>query len=71
VNDIELLGEVWMAFGAHEGKLIALPEYAAASARAVGEKIMEAARREGYRGSLRERMESLGWTVRRLTLAES
>lgn len=69
VDGEPLLGEVWMAFGNHEGQLIALPEYAAASARAVGDKIMEGARREGYRGSLRERLESLGWSVRRVTLA--
>jgi hypothetical protein len=65
-----LLGEVWMAFGVDDGRLIALPEYAAASARAVGDKIMEVARREGYRGSLRERMEELGWSVLRVTLAD-
>lgn len=71
VREPLLLGEVWMAFGQHEGKLIALPEYAAASARAVGEKVMDSARREGYRGNLRERLAALGWSVRRVTLADA
>jgi len=66
-----MLGEVWMAFGQHEGSLIALPEYAAASANAVGEKIMDGARREGYRGSLRDRLASLDWSLRRVTLADA
>lgn len=64
-----MLGEVWMAFGQHDGKLIALPEYAAASAWAVKQKIAEVARREGYTGSVDERITALGWTIRRMALA--
>lgn len=65
-----LLGEVWMAFGAvDDGRLVALPEYAAVSEREVGSKIMDTARREGYRGLLADRLRMLGWTIRRVTLA--
>ena len=64
----QMLGDVWMAFGAcDDGRLIALPEYAAASELAVGQKIMEVARREGYRGTLADRLQSLQWSVRRVT----
>lgn len=66
-----LLGEVWMAFGTmDDGRLVALPEYTAVSEREVGSKIMDVARREGYRGLLADRMQSLGWTIRRVSLAD-
>jgi hypothetical protein len=69
MSDRQMLGEVWCAFGhADDGRLIALPEYAAANARAVGDKILEGARREGFKGSLRERMDELGWSVMQLHL---
>lgn len=61
-----MLGELWVAFGNYEGRLIALPEYAAASERAVKEKILEAARREGFAGTSDERIGALGWTIRRV-----
>jgi hypothetical protein len=65
-----VLGEVWMAFGRlDDGRLVALPEYAAVSEREVGSKIMDAARREGFRGLLAERLNALGWTVRRVSPA--
>ena len=65
-----MLGEVWMPFGEHEGHLIALPEYAAASQHAVAEKVLDGARREGFAGTAAERLAALGWTVRRLVLAD-
>lgn len=53
-----------MAFGEEDGKLIALPEYTAETAVGVQSKIMEAARREGYKGDLFDRMIELGWVIR-------
>ena len=69
--DNRMLGEIWIAFGVcADDKLIALPEYAAASKRAVGEKIMDQARREGYRGTLADHLQSLGWSIRRVGLVD-
>ncbi len=53
-----------MAFGEADGILVALPEYTAETAVGVQRKIMEAARREGYKGDLFDRMIELGWVIR-------
>lgn len=53
-----------MAFGEENGILVALPEYTAETAVGVQSKIMEAARREGYKGDLFDRMIELGWVIR-------
>ena len=53
-----------MAFGEEDGRLIALPEYTGESVVSVQSKIMEAARREGYKGDLFDRMIELEWVIR-------
>lgn len=51
----------WMAFATLDGRPLALPEYAAADAPGVMGKVLDAARKEGFRGTGKERMQQLGW----------
>lgn len=68
----KMLGEVWMAFAdVDEDRIMALPEYAAVSAREVGIKILDdLAAKTGYKGLLAQRLAERGWTIRQVSLVK-
>ena len=53
----------FMAFGGSATAPIALCEYTGATELAVYQKVGDVARREGFRGTGKERMVELGWWV--------
>lgn len=53
----------YMPVGTSEGQLVALHEYTARTAEEVGAKVLELARREGFTGTLDERLTELDWVI--------
>lgn len=53
----------FMAFGCAHGVACSIPDYSGLSEFIVKDKILNAARREGYRGTIAGRMLELGWWI--------
>lgn len=53
----------YTAFGRHDGRPVAMPQYSDTSEASVKRKVFEIAWREGWRGTADERLRELGWQV--------
>lgn len=63
------LVSIWIASAeTAEYGTVYLTDYAGTSAINVAEKIMRAAEREGFKGSIQQRLEMLGWKIVRVTI---
>jgi len=54
---------LWMAKAWHDDDWVYLTQHVGRSKAALIEKIMEAARRERFTGTIDERLKSLGWVI--------
>ena len=53
----------YTAFGRHDGRPVAMPQYSDTSEAGVKRKVLEIAWRKGWRGTADERLRELGWQV--------
>lgn len=61
--------DFYTACGRQECGLVPLPAYSNATEQGVMNLVLEAARREGYKGAAAERLLELGWVIRPVYLA--